>query len=202
MRVFSLVSTVLALFLVGCGNTADQPDHQSEWAAVLRHKQAATATDATPAQKQVYADSVRAFVQKHPNHGRAREVWHRIQLEFADELAEHGRYRDAIRFYRSVATHDPFNAHALRGLTAASDRLAVTRDKLLALEKGMTEREVAQILGKPLPGWTSVNRRAAAKIEAWYYPTRSGGVAGVYFRQGKVFAAEESSNARVGRLGS
>jgi hypothetical protein len=202
MRVFSLVSTLLALFLIGCGNTADQPDHQSEWMQVLRHKQAATSTDATPAQKQVYADSVRAFVQKHPNHGRAREVWQRIQLEFADELAEHGRYRDAIRFYRAVVQHNPLNEQAQRGLAAASDRLAVTREKLLALEKGMTERQVAQLLGKPLPGWTTRNRRSAATIEAWYYQTRTGGVAGVYFRDGKVFAAEESSHAREGRLGS
>lgn len=196
------------LLLTACGNggnladQAAQPDHQSEWRTVLEHKKAAGSSSATPAQKQVYADSVRAFVQKHPNHGRGREVWERIQLEFADELADHGRYRDALRFYRSVLTHDPMNLHAQQGLELAADRLAVTREKLLTLEKGMSHREVAGLLGKPLPGWTERKQRSSTTIEAWYYQTRSGGVAGVYFRDGKVFAAEESSHALDGRLGS
>jgi hypothetical protein len=208
MRVFPLVAALSALLAAGCGNGGNladqgvQPDHQAEWRDVLEHKKVAASSSATVAQKQVYADSVRAFVQKHPNHGRGREVWELIQLEFADELAAHGRYRDALRFYRSVLTHDPMNLHAQQGLELAVDRLAVTREKLLTLEKGMSQREVAGILGKPLPGWTETKERASTTIDAWYYQTRNGGVAGVYFRDGKVFAAEESSNAREGRLGS
>jgi hypothetical protein len=207
MRVFPLVSALCALLLTACGNGATldqsaQPDHQAEWRNVLEQKKVAGSTAATVAQKQVYADSVRAFVQKHPNHGRAREVWERIQLEFADELAAHGRYRDALGFYRSVLTHDPMNLQAQHGIEIAADRLAVTREKLLALEKGMSRGDVADLLGKPLPGWTERKQRSSATIEAWYYQTRTGGVAGIYFRDGKVFAAEESSNARDGRLGS
>ena len=53
-----------------------------------------------------------------------------------------------------------------------------------------------------MPGWSAKNKRPEATIEAWYYRTRGGGVAGVYFREGKVFAAEETSNARLGRLSS
>ena len=53
-------------------------------------------------------------------------------------------------------------------------------DKLLALEKGMTQREVASLLGKPMPGWTAKKPRAEATIEAWYYRTRGGGVAGCW----------------------
>lgn len=181
---------------------AAERDHQNEWLEVLEQKKAASSPNATAAQKQVYADSVRAFVQKHPQHGRGREVWERIQLEFAEELAQHGRYRDALRFYRAVLEHNPMNARAQEGAELAADRLAVTREKLLALEKGMTHRQVSHLLGKPLPGWTEKRNRSAADIEAWYYPTRSGGVAGVYFRDGKVFAAEESSHAREMRLGS
>ena len=78
----------------------------------------------------------------------------------------------------------------------------MTREKLLTIEKGMSHREVANILGKPAPGWTAEKRRREATIEAWYYRTRTGGVAAVYFRGGKVFAAEEASNALQGRLGS
>ena len=202
MRVCGLVSALLVALLAGCGGRDAQPDHQAEWRDVLRHKQAASAPDATPDQKQVYADSVRAFVVKHPNHGRAREVWQLLQIEFANDLAAMGRYQDAIRFYRAVLTHDAKNEAAKRGLADALSRLAVTREMLLALEKGMSHREVASILGKPIPGWTASNVRPGAKMEAWYYRMRGGGLAAVYFRNGKVLAAEETSHAQLGRLGS
>lgn len=179
----------------------DEPaDHQAEWRQVLEHKKAARAAEASPRQKQVYADSLAAFVRRHPNHGRAREVYQRIQLEFANELASLGRYQDAIRFYRSVLVRDPGNENARRGLTAAVDRLAITRDKLLLLEKGMSRKQVTQILGKPIPGWMITNRRRdrEASSEAWYYRTTTGGLAGVYFRDGRLFAAEENSQAQFG----
>jgi hypothetical protein len=200
---FSTVPATLLLLLAGaCADRNVQPDHQTEWRDVLRHKQAAVAPDARPEQKQAYADSVRAFVEKHPDHGRGREVWQRLQLEFADDLAAMGRHQDSIRFYRAVLAHDPANAHAGRALALALERLEVTREKLLTLEKGMSHREVASILGKPMPGWSAKNERPEATFEAWYYRTRGGGVAGVYFRDGKVFAAEETSHAKLSRLGS
>ena len=206
MRISAVVSALLVALVAGCRQSPavsnDQPDHQSEWRDVLTHKRAAASPGASPQQKQVYADSVRAFVQKHPTHGRGREVWLRIQLEFADDLAAMGRYQDAIRFYRTVLTHDQTNARAQRGLSEAIALLAVTREKLLAVEKGMSKRDVASILGKPMPGWSERHDRASATVEAWYYRTSSGSVAAVYFRDGRVFAAEESSDARVARLGS
>lgn len=205
MRVSPFLTLPLALLigacLGACGN--QQPlDHQAEWRDVLRHKRAAVGPDASPDQKQVYADSVRAFVVKHPTHDRAAQVWQRLQLEFADELAEAGRYQDAIRIYRSVLAQHPRNDHARSGLALSAARLAVSREGLLALRKGMSQRQVASLLGKPIPGWVVKNRRAGATFEAWYYRTRTGALAGVYFREGKVFAAEETSNERLGRLGS
>jgi hypothetical protein len=191
----------LALLALACGGQ-QPPDHQSEWRDVLRHKHAAIAANASPDHKQIYADSVRAFVVKHPNHSRAGEVWQRLQLEFADDLANAGRYQDAIRLYRSVLSDHPESDHARSGLALAAARLAVSREGLLALRKGMSQRQVASLLGKPIPGWTVRNQRAGTTFDAWYYRTRGGAVAGVYFRDGKVFAAEEASNQRLGRLGS
>jgi hypothetical protein len=205
MRVFAVVSTLgtLLLFgiLSGCSGDA-QPDHQAEWRTVLQQKPAATGSDASLAHKQVYADSVRAFVGKHPNHSRARNVWRRLQLEFARDLGAIGRDQDAIRYYRAVLADDPENEEARRGLASAANRLAVTREKLLRIEKGMSQRQVAAILGRPVPGWSAINRRPEATFDAWYYRTSSGGVAAVYFRDGRVLAAEESSHARISRLGS
>ena len=201
---------LLVMLAIACGGQApldqqadrQQADHQAEWRDVLQHKRAAIAPDASPDQKQVYADSVRAFVVRHPSHSRAAQVWQSLQLEFADDLFAAGRYQDAIRIYRSVLTHHPENDHARGGMAAAAARLAVSREGLLALRKGMSPHQVAALLGKPIPGWSVKQHRAGATFEAWYYRTRTGSLAGVYFREGKVIAAEETSNERLARLGS
>src|SRR5687768_14213402 len=94
MRVFPYVFAGLALLAAAASPSGPPPDDQTEWRDVLGHKPAAVAADASPDHNQVYADSVRAFVQRHPNHSRAREVWQRLQLEFADDLSGAGRYQD------------------------------------------------------------------------------------------------------------
>lgn len=194
-----LACSVLMAVLAACSDSAEQADHQAEWRKVLEHKKTATSARASAEQKQMYADSLAAFVQRHPGHGRGREVYQLVQVEFADELSAFGRYQDAVRIYRAVLAHDPQHQGARRGLGMALDRLAVTREKLLRLEKGMTRRQVANVLGKPIPGWTvTTERRSGTDIEAWYYRTTTGSVAGVYFREGKVFAAEENSDAKLG----
>ena len=190
---------ILALLLLpSCAPENKEPDHQSEWRQVLEQKRAAAAAQAAPQQKQAYADSLASFVRRHPDHSRAREVYHHVQLEFAAELMSLGRYQDAIRFYRAVLAHDPDNAEAKAGVTQSAERLAVSREKLERLEKGMSHRDVAGILGKPIPGWTVRKHHRDLTVEAWYYRTTAGGIAGVYFRQGKVFAAELNSELPLG----
>jgi hypothetical protein len=193
MRRWLVVMTLAAAACAG----GDANDTSSDWVGVLGRKKAAVARSATPRQKQIYADSLQAFVMRYPGHGRAREVYRRVQLDFAQELAAFGRYQDAIRFYRAVLGDDPHNAAALHGLAEALDRLVVSRQKLLALEKGMSQTEVARVLGKPIPGWSVRTERADCVIESWYYRTKDRGVAGVYFRDGELFAAEEKSNLKV-----
>jgi tetratricopeptide (TPR) repeat protein len=187
---------LFAIFGAACG-AKTAPDHAADWLHVLSRKKAAVAPNATQFKKQMYADSLAAFVSRNPNHSRAREVYRRVQLDFAQELSSLGRYQDAIRFYRAVLTGDPKNEEALRGLNVALDRLTVSRQKLLALEKGMSQRQVAGLLGKPIPGWTARAKRPDCTIEAWYYRTNDRGVAGVYFRDGTLFAAEANSNSKL-----
>ncbi|HXH39119.1 MAG TPA: tetratricopeptide repeat protein [Thermoanaerobaculia bacterium] len=192
---------LFALAAASCsGGSHDAADSPSEWLRVLRHKQAASAPNAPVKTKQVYADTLGAFVRSHPTHSRAREVYQHIQLDFARELASLGRYQDAIPIYRAVLAHDPGNAAASRGLGDAVEHLAVSHEKLLELEKGMSQRDVAHILGKPIPGWQVRNERPDATIESWYYRRVGGGVAGVYFRDGVLFAAEENSQAKLAPL--
>src|SRR4051812_6072310 len=102
MRFSGLFSAILALSFFACSGDGIQPDHQAEWRGVLEQKKAASAPDATPQHKQVYADAVRGFVAKHPTHGRAREVWQKIELQFASDLYSLARYQDAIRLYRVI----------------------------------------------------------------------------------------------------
>jgi predicted O-linked N-acetylglucosamine transferase (SPINDLY family) len=193
----ALILISLAALSCGGSNTADNP---SEWLHVLRHKQAAQAPNAPTQAKQVYADSLGAFVRDHPTHNRAREVYRAIQIDFANELAALGRYRDSIVVYRAVLNHDPHNTKALQGLSGAMDHLSVSREKLLALQKGMSQRDVSNILGKPIPGWQIRTDRPDSTIESWYYRRTDGGIAGVYFRDGALFAAEENSQAKVAPL--
>jgi hypothetical protein len=187
---------VLGLLSVACG-ASKTADNTSEWLGVLRHKKAAVAPAASARQKQIYADSVATFVERNPGHSRAHEVYQHLQLDFARELVSLGRYHEAIRFYRAILSHDPRNVDALRGISLAMDRLAVSRDKLLALEKGMSQRDVIHLLGKPIPGWTLTTERRDCVVESWYYRKIDGGVAGVYFRDGELFAAEENSEAKL-----
>jgi tetratricopeptide (TPR) repeat protein len=186
------------LLMAACSDGGGALDH--DWLRVLHHKKVAVSPQASQREKQVYADTLGAFVQQHPQHGRARQVYQRIQLDFARELAAIGRYQDAIRFYRAVLANDPANAEAARGVADAVDRLAVPRPKLLALEKGMSQRQVAQLLGKPIPGWTSKHDRGDVVNESWYYRTSEGGVAGVYFRDGVLLAAEATSHEKIAPL--
>jgi len=192
-RVVPLLVTIL---LVACG-AAPSADNAAEWRVVLERKKAADTPTATTRDKQLYADTLAAFVDKNPTHSRAREVYQRIQLDFAKDLGAIGRYQDAIRIYRAVLTHDPVNKTAEQGINDAIERLAVSRAKLLTLERGMSQHHVAKLLGKPIPGWTVTNDRRDATIECWYYRTMEGGVAGVYFRDGELFAAEEKSHEKI-----
>lgn len=188
--------TVFLLIAAACGGS-EAIDNSAEWIHVLSRKKAAVAPNASQRQKQLYADSLAAFHARYPTHPRARDVYRRVQLDFARELSMLGRNQDAIRFYRAVLTGDPHNHEALLGLAAAVDRLTVSRQKLLALEKGMSQHDVAGLLGKPIPGWTARTKRPDCTIEAWYYRTTDHGLAGVYFRDGTLFAAEENSHAKL-----
>jgi hypothetical protein len=195
----ALVIVALLLALAACRGS-DPPDSASDWRHVLHWKKAAAAPNAPPGARQVYADTVAAFAQTHPTHSRGQEVYHRLQLDFGESLAAIGRHQDAIRFYRAVLAADPANVRAQHDMQAAVDNLAVSKAKLLKLDKGMSQHQVAQILGKPIPGWTARNQRRDAVMEAWYYRKTDGGVAGVYFRDGELFAAEENSHAKLAPL--
>ena len=191
---------ILALTVtVSCGQTTSR-SAADDWRQVLNQKKTAIRTG-NLADKQLYADSVSAFIHVHPGHGRAREVYRRIQLEFARDLSSLGRYQDAIRIYRNVLGRDSADSEARAGLMTAIDHLSVWPEKLARLRPGMTERQVEAILGKPVPGWIARSRQGDAMTEAWYYRRHGGGLASVHFNDGRLFAADDRSEARLVPLG-
>src|SRR5258706_10317169 len=159
---------IAALMLAACSGS-DSADSSAEWQRVLNSKKTATAPNASAQEKQVYADALGAFVKSHPTHSRGREVYRGLQLAFGEDLAAMGRYQDANRFYRAVLVADPMNLRAQHDIMAALDHLAISRGKLLALEKGMSQEQGAQIPGKPIPGWTARNPRPDARMEAGHH---------------------------------
>jgi hypothetical protein len=195
----SILLLALVLSSGRCGQTTAR-SAADDWRQVLDQKKAAVRTG-NLADKQVYTDSVIAFIHVHPTHGRAREVYRRIQLEFARDLSSIGRYQDAVRIYRNVLSRDSADSEARSGLMTAVDHLSVSHEKLARLELGMTEKQVEAILGKPVPGWTARSGQGGEVTEAWYYRRRGGGVASVHFNAGRLFAADERSEARLAPLG-
>lgn len=195
----TLLILAMAVTATRCGQEATR-SAVDDWRQVLSQKKASILSG-NLSDKQVYADSVAAFVHVHPTHGRAREVYRRIQLEFARDLSSIGRYQDAIRVYRNVLGHDSSDSEARTGLFTAIDHLSVSHEKLLRLELGMTEKQVETILGKPVPGWTATVRQGDGVTQAWYYRRRDGGVASVHFNDGKLFAADDRSEDRLVPLG-
>ncbi len=179
------------LAIAGCADGAGDPV-ATEWREVLAAKrewQQAGGAGRLRAH-QAYVEGLTAFVRRHPEHPRARAVYEATELEFARELARRGMYDRAAVYYRSVLGTHPDHAEARAELLAAERKRFVTPDTLAALEVGMSVDEVRESLGQPLPGWSRSLSRGESVIDSWYYRRPDGGVAGVYFRNGRLFAAE------------
>lgn len=164
----------------------------ASWHEVLANKKAvhhAAAAELVPV-KQRYVDSLRDFSQKYPAHERAREAYRTVELEFARELYSSGNFADAARFYESVLRDDPRNEQLKHELDSTLNRRFVTRETLAELRKGMLPDEVSQRIGTPVPGWQQSLQKGTRTVIGWYYPRRDGGISGVYFLDGKLFAAE------------
>jgi hypothetical protein len=183
----------------GCSPSVLDDPVAAEWRGVMEAKR--EWQDAAPAHRtaahQAYIDRLTAFVRSHPDHGRGRQVYEEAELEFARDLATRGEYDRAIAYYQSVLRTNPGHADAQVELEAAERRRFVTPEALGALRSGMTPEEVRERLGQPLPGWSRTMRRGDSTIVSWYYRRRDGGVAGVFFQNGRLFAAEHQQPVRL-----
>jgi tetratricopeptide (TPR) repeat protein len=198
-KITFLVLLAALLAIEGCSpGIADDPI-AAEWRRVLDAKKEwrnAAQEDRVRAQ-QAYVDALAVFVRRHPDHPRGRQVYEEAELEFARMLAGRGEYDRAVEYYRSVLGTNPEHAEARAELDAAERRRFVTPEALGSLRVGMSPDEVRERLGQPLPGWSRSMRRGEAVIDSWYYRRRDGGVAGVFFQNGRLFAAEFEQPIRL-----
>lgn len=198
-KITHLLALAAFLAAAACVPGAGGDPVAAEWREVLATKkewQRAPATGRLAAH-QAYVDALTAFVRRHPEHPRARAVYEETELEFARELARRGLYDQAALYYRSVLRTNPDHADARAELRVAERKRFVTPEALSALRVGMAPDEVREVLGQPLPGWSRSMRRGDSAIDSWYYRRRDGGVAGVYFRNGRLFAAECGAPVRL-----
>lgn len=140
--------------------------------------------------RQAWVNALTEFARRHPDHPRAIAAYAEVELEYATLLADRGRYDEALRYFRSVLESDPSNEVARQGLAEAERKRFVTREALESLRKGDRQERVREVLGQPLPGWSRRLVRGSSVIDSWYYRRRDGGVAGVFFHDGRLFAAE------------
>jgi tetratricopeptide (TPR) repeat protein len=198
-KITFLLLTAALLTTAGCSpGIADDPV-ASEWRRVLETKKEwrnAAPEDRVRAQ-QAYVDALAAFARRHPGHARGRQVYEEAELEFARQLASRGEYDRAVEYYRSVLRTNPDQQEARAELEAAERRRFVTPEALGALRAGMSPDDVRERLGKPIPGWSRSLKRGDTVIDSWYYRRRDGGVAGVFFQDGRLFAAEFDQPIRL-----
>lgn len=178
--------------MTACGPAGLEDDVHGEWRAVLElKKEADNAPEADrAAARQAWAAALLEFTNRYPEHGRARQVYKELELDFARLLARRGRYEEAIRYYQAVLQDDPGHEVARAELDLAERRRFVTADAVAALRRGMSKDDVSERIGVPAPGWSRRLERDGTTIDSWYYPRSDGGVAGVFFRNGELFAAE------------
>lgn len=183
---------LISLLLVSCSPPAENTVEQQQWLDVLSAKKRYLKAEGPEADRlrQEYVDELTRFVRGYPSHGRAREVYEQVALDFADQLLSQGRYDDAARFYRGILSRSPARVEAREKLARATDQISVSDADLARLRRGMNRSEVRTVLGSPSPGWTKTIRKGKTLFESWYYRRDDGRIAGVHFSNGKVFAAE------------
>jgi hypothetical protein len=193
MRVVLATLMTVALLVTGCREEEQALDTRvEEWRVVLHAKRAASMSSSNP-DRQKYADELLRFVQRHPDHPRAREVYDGLQQTMARELAATGDYAAAVRYYDNLIRRRPGDLALKSERDALIDRQSVDLSELASVKSGATTEEVLKVLGAPPAGWKKRVRRAGHDYESWYYRNDRGGVAAVHFDNGKTFATDLST---------
>jgi len=114
-----------------------------------------------------------------------------IAKEFIDQS---GDYRKAIDIYNASLQIDPNNADLKAALADAQVRRYMTSDRFAQIQKGMTEQQVVNLIGRPY--YRNVRDYPEKKVTAWFYPKNEDGeAAGVFFNSEKKNVYSTNFNA-------
>lgn len=194
IRGLAVLAILLAGVLLALGH--DEPlELQNDWLRVLRLKasyQRAAKFGAKDSElrRQQWTNAVIAFAAAHPQHARARQVHEDLVLDRARVLAREGRSEEAISFYRALSARNRQNEIIQRELRELLARKNVDCARLAGLLRGMSRQQVLDVLGEPPGGWKTSKGQGPLTVESLYYPTLKGPVAGVFFVNNELFAAE------------
>lgn len=200
MRKITLFALVVPLLFAGCREIPYDEQAHREWRRVLEVKRAAldAPRERRMEAKQAYVAALTAFLRAHPDYERAGTAYESVELEYARLLASRGRPDEAVVYYRSILESNPGHREARAELEELERKRFVTVESFGSLRKGMSQAEVEEQLGRPMPGWSRSHVRGAIVTESWYYRRRDNEVAGVFFRNGELFAAEFDGPVRLG----
>lgn len=165
-----------------------------EWRLVLHAKKTALKKD-DPATREQYAARLLKFVQDHPDHARAREVYTELEIDLARDLTARGDYDRALQYLRDVQSREPQNRRLQAQLAETLDLESVDPTEVAAVKPGMTFDAVRATLGAPPPGWT---RKNGVRYESWFYRNSAGGTAAVHFDAGRVIAVDYDARRKGG----
>lgn len=196
LRNLFLILMLVALTSCADGRAKSAPAASDEWRSVLATKKAAIVSDDL-ALRQRYADQLLGFIRRHPDHARAREVYDDLELSFARELAARGEYAASLRYYDDILERRPDAADIAAERAEVKSRTSVDTAELARLERGMTTREVEQLLGRPPRGWQRTAQKERTRYESWFYRTGSGEVIAIHFDSGRVFAVDPPKSGAV-----
>jgi len=110
-----------------------------------------------------------------------------VRMKSAEEMVmareyieKGGDYKRAISIYQQALVADPDNPELQAALEEAEALRFMTEERLSQVRKGMTEDEVRELLGTPIPHYV---REYDEGVIAWLYPANEqGGAAVVWFR--------------------
>lgn len=98
----------------------------------------------------------------------------------AEFIAEGGDYSHAIQIYQELLTLDPANAAVRSALASSEAHRTMSPEHFATLRKGMSRDQVRAALG--MPHLKNIQVFEEQGVLAWFYPTTTGGIAGVYFQ--------------------
>lgn len=140
--------------------------------------------------QELYTEVVEAFNANPPNQGEPlTEVQRRIVRLKSDEdvlvaqeyIEKGGNYQKAIQIYEDALKLDPDYERLHQALEAAQGTRYMDEERFSQVEKGMTDEEVAAVLGRPF----HFNVRESDDGQTvWMYPkSEKRDAAGVWFRK-------------------